>query len=445
MKIGLNDHLINTQSVNLQSSKIFEHLLTMMTPLELGKLTDLLKTIDNFAEINGAVFDIRNDSIILNKEINGKQWSILTINVKDKYIDTVVDIKQFHRKPVDTGLASIDMRSMGYDIRRTHEVRGQLAWLLDTDIKGKEIMTSQGKNVFVKMTLEELKLGNGDVVRYNTWDFKPYALYKTRLSENVISCESPEHKRTFILQLADDFCSGKTDLGNKLSLETKEKLHKIHETRKAPAYLSGYEIHHDGYGNMLLLSQDIHCRKLPHIGGSYLMNTRNYAIYIDNWKLDESVGKILSQELTADKISSYDNLSIEEKGYFISSIGNKILCNMGLSDVSIEFTELSKPTTCGLYCDAQKQIIINKSLLENLRYALRTELHEIRHAIQHDAIQHQEKYEFCTETLNKWADNIKYYIKPELDYESYILQPIELDAEFWASSMLNNIKPELYV
>ena len=39
----------------------------------------------------------------------------------------------------------------------------------------------------------------------------PYALYEAQLSEDTILCESPEHKREFILQLADDFCSGRTN------------------------------------------------------------------------------------------------------------------------------------------------------------------------------------------------------------------------------------------
>lgn len=427
-----------------QLSEIRDHFLKIMTPLELRKLVTLLKYLEDFAKKNGATFEIKNDSILLTKEINGKRWSILTIDIKQECIDVVVDIKQFHKDPVTTGLNVNDVRITGYTIRRVHEVRGPLAWLLDTDIKGREIVTSQGKK-FIKMKLEELKLQNGDIVRYNTWDFSPYTLYKAQLSEETILCESPEHKRMFILQLADDYCAGKTDLENKLSPEIKEQLHKIHETRKAPAYLSGYEIHHDGYGNMCLLSKEIHCRKLSHIGGSYLMNTRHYAVYIDNRMLDESVGNILSEELSADKIAAYDNLTIENKEHFISSIGNRILCNMGLTDVKIEFADLPQSNTCGFYRDSDKRIVINGCLLENPYYALHTELHEIRHAIQHDAVRHPDRYGFSMDTLNKWADNIKYYIKPELDYKAYTQQPIEMDAESWALETLSNQHYNLYV
>ena len=177
---------------------------------------------------------------------------MLTIDNAKKAVDVVVDIKRFRRSSISSGLTADDMRIPGYTVRQVHEVRGPLVWLLNADSKGREIVTPQGKRVFVKMVLEERKLRNGDIVRYNTWDFSPYALYEAQLSEDTILCESPEHKREFILQLADDFCSGRTNLEDKLSPEIKEQLRKIHETRKAPAYLSGYEIHHDGYGNMFL-------------------------------------------------------------------------------------------------------------------------------------------------------------------------------------------------
>lgn len=265
------------------------------------------------------------------------------------------------------------------------------------------------------------------------------------MSEDTILCESPEHKREFILQLADDFCSGRTNLEDKLSPEIKEQLRKIHETRKAPAYLSGYEIHHDGYGNMFLLPKEIHCRKLAHIGGSYLMNTRNYAVYIESQTLDESVGKILSEELTIDKINFYEDFTIEEKERFISSIGNRILRNTGLSDVRIEFSDNLKSTTCGSHSSAEKRIVINRNLLKSPLDALHTELHEIRHAIQHDAVQHPEKYGFDAQTIEIWQRNIAYYISPKLDYEAYVLQPIEIDAETWASKMLHDFKTPLYV
>lgn len=406
------------------------------------KQNQLLSEIQK--KINGSAIVSEGSKIFLEKEINGKPYKILTIDDTMKTIDVVVDVKTPRKGSVVTGLTADDVHISGYTVRQIHEVRGPLAWLLDTDSQGREITTQQG-NVFVKMVLEERRLENGDIVRYNTWDFRPHALHEAQLSRNAISCESPEHKREFILRLADDFCAGKTNLEDKLSPEIKEQLRKIHETRKAPAYLNGYEIHHDGYGNMFLLPKEIHCRKLAHIGGSWLMNTQNYAVYIERQTLDESVGMILSEELTIERIEAYNEFTIEEKERFIMSIGERILNNMGLSNVGIEFTDDFRPTTCGIHRAIDSKIILNRNLLDNSLDAIHTTLHEIRHAIQHDAVQHPEKYGFDMQTIEIWQHNIAYYISPKLDYEAYVLQPIEMDAEAWASKMLHDLKTSLYV
>ena len=355
MNIKVNNPNINDISCK-NTSKTFGQVVVSASSTVFKEVAIMSKNIQVIAQKIGVEIIFEGSQIHLEKEIDGKIWRMLTIDNAKKAVDVVVDIKRFRRSSISSGLTADDMRIPGYTVRQVHEVRGPLVWLLNADSKGREIVTPQGKRVFVKMVLEERKLRNGDIVRYNTWDFSPYALYEAQLSEDTILCESPEHKREFILQLADDFCSGRTNLEDKLSPEIKEQLRKIHETRKAPAYLSGYEIHHDGYGNMFLLPKEIHCRKLAHIGGSYLMNTRNYAVYIESQTLDESVGKILSEELTIDKINFYEDFTIEEKERFISSIGNRILRNTGLSDVRIEFSDNLKSTTCGSHSSAEKRL-----------------------------------------------------------------------------------------
>ena len=309
---------------------------------------------------------------------------------------------------------------------------------------GRMITRKSGEAAFIRMKTAELTLQNGDIVRYNTWDFEPYALYKSELSAETILCESPEHKREFILNLADSFCTGNPELQGKFSSEIEQQLRKIHQTRRAPAYLNGYEIHHNGYGEMLLLPNDIHCRKLSHIGGSWLMNVKNYEVYIEDPIDLNNIKSIVEQTLTSERMKTFESLSIAEKEQFILSFGNEILDGIGLSDVKIECVDDLGPMTCGRCNYKQKTIQLNRKSLDSPYGIIHTELHEIRHAIQHDAIMHPNKYKFDAKTLEKWANNIEYYIKPELDYEAYITQPIELDAELWASEMLHDVKLVLY-
>lgn len=448
MNIGIHketQEIANAQINGIVIQNSVKALLSTMSPLQTMNFATTLKTIEDFAKKSGATIKTEGTNICLEKEIGGKVWPILIIDHDKKVIDVVVDVKQFRKPSIPTGLTSNGVQISGYTVRQIHEVRGPLAWLLNTDIKGREIITRQGEKVFVEMVLEERQLENGDIVRYNTWDFRPYALYETQLQKNTISCESPEHKREFILQLADDFCAGKMNLEDKFLPGIKEQLQKIHETRKAPAYLNGYEIHHDGYGNMFLLPKEIHCRKLAHIGGSWLMNTQNYAVYIEYQTLDQSVETILSEELAIDRIESYNEFTIGEKERYIMSIGMRILNNTGLSNVNIEFADNLGPTTCGIHRTTDSKIILNRNLLDNPLDAIHTTLHEIRHAIQHDAVQHPEKYGLDMQTIEIWKHNIAYYISPKLDYKAYVSQPIEMDAEIWASKMLHNFKTSLYV
>ena len=368
----------------------------------------------------------------------------MTIDNKNKTIDVVVDIKNYHRKGIATGIRPEDICINGYQVRTTHEVRGPLAWLLETDF-GRMITRKSGEKVFIRMKIVESTLQNGDIVRYNTWDFEPFALFKSKLSETTILCESPEHKREFILNLADSFCSGDPELQGKFTPEIEQQLRRIHQTRKAPTYLSGYEIHHNGYGEMLLLPNDIHCRKLNHIGGSWLMNASNYEIYIEDPIDCNDIKGLVTQALTSEQIQTFESISVEEKEQFVISIGNKVLDQLGLSDVKIEFVDDMGLTTCGVHDFEQKTILLNRQLLDSPYDIIHTELHEIRHAIQRDTIAHPNKYGFDAKTLEKWANNIEYYMTPELDYEAYVTQSIELDAELWAAEMLHDVKHILYV
>lgn len=445
MEIKKNDNIeIRKIEQKPMVVKTVGHAIVTARSLTLNRAIIVAKSIEVIAQKIGAEIIVDGSKIHLEKEINGKTWRILTIDNQNKTIDVVVDVKNYHRKGIATGIRPEDIHISGYRVRTIHEVRGPLAWLMETEL-GRMITRKSGETAFIRMKTTELTLQNGDTVRYNTWDFEPYALYKSKLSAETILCESPEHKREFILDLADSFCTGNPELQGKFTPEIERQLQQIHQTRKAPTYLSGYEIHHSGYGEMLLLPNDIHCRKLSHIGGSWLMNVKNYEVYIEEPIDLSNIKTVVGQTLTPERIKTFESLSIAEKEQFILSIGNEILDGIGLSDIKIECVDDLGPTTCGRCSYKQKTIQLNRKLFGSPYGIIHTELHEIRHAIQCDAIAHPNKYGFDAKTLEEWANNIEYYIKPELDYEAYITQPIELDAELWASEVLHDVKHMLYV
>jgi len=424
--------------------KTLGELVMAASPLHVANIATTVRAIETLAKKIGAEAISEGSKIYLEKTIDGRKWRILTVDTKKKTIDVVVDVKRFRRQSIAIGITAKDISVSGYEVRQLHEVRAQFAWLLNG--QGIEIVRKNGERVIVKQILMEEKLSNGDVVRYNTWDFRPFAIFEADLTDATILCNSPEHKKEFILKLADEFCNGNPKLQGIFSPEVEALLRKYHETRKvSAAYLPGYEIHHHGYGKMLLLPNDIHCRKLAHTGGSLLMNTRYYAVYIDNPSGLAPVENILRTELSLENLEKYMQMSIEEREKFLLDLGGKMLVNLDLSDVEITIGDL-EPDSYGFYCDKTRTIYINPKLLaQSPSEALLTELHEIRHAIQHDAIRNPGKYGFDNATIQSWKNNFCCYIDPRLDLMGYKLQPVEKDAEEWALAMLNINNSDYYV
>lgn len=94
---------------------------------------------------------------------------------------------------------------------------------------------------------------------------------------------------------------------------------------------------------------------------------------------------------------------------------------------------------CGSYNDRTNVITLNSRLLENSNpeEAMKTILHESRHAFQHYAIEHPDRVSVDMDTISVWKENDEYYIRPEWDFEAYVNQPLEVDAEEFAQKSYN--------
>lgn len=94
----------------------------------------------------------------------------------------------------------------------------------------------------------------------------------------------------------------------------------------------------------------------------------------------------------------------------------------------------------GAFNPETKQIDLNARLLENAdpREVMTTVMHESRHAFQDFAINHPELVTVSPQTIAEWKYNFDNYIRPEFDFEAYVSQPVEADAEDFAETMYNN-------
>lgn len=106
---------------------------------------------------------------------------------------------------------------------------------------------------------------------------------------------------------------------------------------------------------------------------------------------------------------------------------------------NLRFSDGFASNECGAFDVETKEIVLNSNLLfdSNPEEAMKTIMHETRHAYQDFAINYPDKVYIDDDTIKAWKENFKHYISPELDYEVYCNQPLEKDAEDFANRMWN--------
>lgn len=92
------------------------------------------------------------------------------------------------------------------------------------------------------------------------------------------------------------------------------------------------------------------------------------------------------------------------------------------------------PRSMGAYNPENNTITLNRDLLEkeNPEKLMSTILHEARHAYQHYSVEHPDRVTVSAETITEWKENFDYYICPEYDFNAYVNQPVEVDADCFA-------------
>jgi hypothetical protein len=101
------------------------------------------------------------------------------------------------------------------------------------------------------------------------------------------------------------------------------------------------------------------------------------------------------------------------------------------------FPEYDGKTLLGQYKDGDYDIEMNERILDgkDAEEALRTYCHEFRHAYQHEMVQRYDSGTFRhlvhdKDAAEQWSHNLNGngYQRPEVDFEKYREQPVELDA-----------------
>lgn len=143
---------------------------------------------------------------------------------------------------------------------------------------------------------------------------------------------------------------------------------------------------------------------------------------------------------------SFDNMT---KMRLLQEVENKQAKKQNRTPIRIIFKELDK-RNLGAYSPSEEKIILNKNILDNNFFALETVIHEGHHRQQHMLAKNDSKvftylndrYDIREKTKEEWTENMKNYSN-SLSYETYYLQPVEINAVESAYSDMLSID-ELY-
>lgn len=134
----------------------------------------------------------------------------------------------------------------------------------------------------------------------------------------------------------------------------------------------------------------------------------------------------------------YEQASLEQREQYLKEFHCKFNELTGYSN-NLHFREGMEPNNLGAFNPATKQIELNADLLleNDPQIVMETIMHESRHAYQDFAINNPEQVSVEKETLNLWEHNFNNYISPEFDFEAYVNQPVEADANEFSERMFS--------
>lgn len=226
---------------------------------------DYLK-IRDFSSFHDLEMKVDNGILRL---VNDKGLEVLKLDSKSKTGEVLIGEYRFRQHNELTGVQRGELRLSGYEIRDTYNVYGPNSDLVGSsksiDVDGRHY------DIPIEITEEEY---HGMLVRvYGNPNFSEVAVDTININSDAVEREASSHKVESTAILARNFVEGKYPPGTFSSQQEKELI-EIANGKKAET-ISGLTPHHVGNAKMQYVPQEVH-RKINHIGGSWLMNEKNY-------------------------------------------------------------------------------------------------------------------------------------------------------------------------
>lgn len=227
---------------------------------------DYLK-IKDFSTEHQLKIEVKDDNIQL---INKEGFRAVSLNPSSQTGEVLIGEHCF-RHPYNkySGLRRGEFRIPDYQIQDVFNVYGPNSKLVGSC----KIVEIDGKRYEVPIGMKEEKIHGMTVRLYGDPDFSEYAVDTIPIKSDAVVRESPSHKKESTALLAQNYMDGKYPEGIFTPQQEKE-LKEIANGKKAET-ISGLTPHHDGNAAMQYVPREIH-NKVNHLGGSWLMNEKNY-------------------------------------------------------------------------------------------------------------------------------------------------------------------------
>lgn len=160
--------------------------------------------------------------------------------------------------------------------------------------------------------------------------------------------------------------------------------------------------------------------------------------YCDECALEECTTSAVQEFIEADehRHPPYSEASVEQRAAYMKEFHDNFNEMTGYTN-NLHFREGMDPENLGAFNPVTKQIDLNADLLmeDDPQQIMETIMHESRHAYQDFAVNHPEQVSVDEETIKNWENNFTHYIRPEFDFEAYVNQPVEADANDFSERM----------
>lgn len=138
-------------------------------------------------------------------------------------------------------------------------------------------------------------------------------------------------------------------------------------------------------------------------------------------------------------LNKYKSGDVESRNDILSGLHSSFCDSFGVNAI-LRFESMDV-FQMGYHDPETNTIAINDILLcdSDPKEIIQTDLHEIRHAFQDKAVRMPFSVDTDDAKIQQWKENFANYISPEFDFEAYLEQPVEVDANNFASSVYENV------